>query len=649
MREPTGSSAVEGGSSLDQTHRSGSRSRLTPLQIAAWISKALIALWAILLCWEGVSWAFRSWPMLSQDELNNLGWTVRVPYGQILRLIPDALYNDRPTGFALERFLFDRFGFNYTPQLICFLVFHFANCAMAFVMFRRLGLRSPIAIAALGVFGALSTTAQTATYLGASFDVLCTFFLLGSTLTILCEHKWSWYLSALLYLFALRSKEFGIVIPVFLTALVAIRAANGSAPRRMAFEIGKRLWLHYAILLAFGARYFWLARDIRAKMPAGTPYYMDFSPAAPRQSLAYYAALVFGAEDHHLAFVAASMLVILAYAIVRRRFMILFGFGVFLVTMLPVSLLPNIRQPFYVYGPQVFLLLAVALCLQDILDLAFSGSRIRWWAGVCVALLVLAAASGFRASGYFKDRVHWSWMVRSVTGRSAASIQNELARIGPSAHIYVNNGQETPWLFGYGDCVYPRLLHHSELIHCETRKPEPELLALYERDSNEKYFVDYAPDGGLSVRFRALAPGVPERALKPCDAGMIDDQSSKLKYRGHWRALQQFGLACGGTLSYTSEPGAEASLVFNGTSVTYVYTRAYTRGRVEVLIDGGRREVVDQFSAGIEWRSEATYGGLAPGRHTITIRAVHSKAAASTDYDVDVDGFVVRDLQTVLR
>jgi hypothetical protein len=257
MREPIGSSAVEGDSSLNETRGGESRSRLTPLQIAAWIARALIGLWAVLLCWEGVSWAFRSCPMLSQDELNNLGWTSLVPYSQILRLIPDAIYNDRPTGFALERFLFNRFGFNYTPQLVCFLAFHFANCGMALVLFRRLGLRSTIAMAALGVFGALSTTAQTATYLGASFDVLCTFFLLGSTLAILSERKSFWYLSALLYLLALRSKEFGIVIPVFLTALVAIRPAEGLAPRRALLETARRLWLHYVILLAFGARYLW--------------------------------------------------------------------------------------------------------------------------------------------------------------------------------------------------------------------------------------------------------------------------------------------------------------------------------------------------------------------------------------------------------
>jgi hypothetical protein len=585
--------------------------------------------------------------MLMQDELNNLGWTSQVTYGQILRLIPSAIYNDRPMGWALERFLFDRFGFNYTPQLACFLAIHFAVCAMAFVMFRRLGLRSPMAIAVIGVLGTLSTTAHTATYLAASFDVVCTFFLLGSTLAILSERRSFWFLSALLYLLALRSKEFGIVIPVFLTALIAIRAPNGMAPRRMALEIGRRLWLHYAILLAFGVRYLWLARDLRTRLPAGTPYYMSFKPAAALKSLAYYAALVFGVEDHYIGLVGALMLVILAYAVVRRRGMILFGLSAYLLTLLPVSLLPNIRATFYVYGPQVFLLFAVALFLQDILDLAFSGDSIRWWVSMCAALSVLTAASSFRMSDYFKDRIHWSWMVRSVSGKSAASMRKQLAGIGPSSHIYVSSGQETPWLLAYGDCVYPRLLFHSYSIQCTIQKPEPELLTLYERDYSEKYFVDYAPDGELSVRFSSLASVVPKHPLPPCDAALIDDQSARPRYRGHWRTLRRFGFACGGTLSYTNELGAEVSLVFNGTSVSYLFTRAYTRGMVEVLIDGSHREVIDEFAPEIEWRSKVTYSGLAPGRHTIAIHSLHVKAAASTDYDVDVDGFVVRNLRAV--
>jgi hypothetical protein len=506
MFESIDRSAVESDSSLDLEHRDESRTRFGQNQLAAWVTRTLIGLWAVILCWEGVGWAFHSWPMLIQDELNNLGWTTRVSYSRILHLIPDAMYNDRPMGWALERFLFDRFGLNYTPQLVCFLAIHFAVCAMALVLFRRLGLRSPLAIAALGVLGTLCTTAFTATYLAASFDVLCTFFLLGSTLAILSERRSFWFLSALLYLLALRSKEFGIVIPVFLTALIALRVANTLAPRRMVLEIGRRLWAHYAIMLVFGVRYLWLALDIRTKIPAGTPYSMSFAPGVVLKSVAYYTNLVFGQEEHHLGLVGALMLFILAYAVVRRCGMILFGLGTYVLTLLPVSLLPNIRAPFYVYGPQVFLLFAVALFLQDILDLAFGGESIRWWAGMCTALLVLTVASSFRVSKYYEDRIHWSWMVRSASGMSAASMQKQLANIGPSSHIYVSSGQEIPWLFAYGDCVYPRLLHDSQSIECMIRKSEPELRTLYELDSSEKYFVDYAPNGNLSVRFSSRAP-----------------------------------------------------------------------------------------------------------------------------------------------
>jgi hypothetical protein len=118
----------------------------------------------------------------------------------------------------------------------------------------------------------------------------------------------------------------------------------------------------------------------------------------------------------------------------------------------------------------------------------------------------MTAASSFRMSDYFKDRVRWTWMIRSASGMAAASMQAQLAGFGPSAHIYVNSGQEIPWLFAYGDCVYPRLSRHSPSIECTIRKPEPELRTLYERDSSERYFLDYAPGGKLSVRFSSRVP-----------------------------------------------------------------------------------------------------------------------------------------------
>ncbi len=128
--------------------------------------------------------------------------------------------------------------------------------------------------------------------------------------------------------------------------------------------------------------------------------------------------------------------------------------------------------------------------------------------------------------------------------------------------------------------------------------------------------------------------------MAPCDAAMIDDTAPHVRYSGTWRHIKDFGEACGRTLAYTDVAGAEASIDFTGTSITYVYTKAFTRGIGEVFIDGVSRGLLDQYSAGIEWRTRAIYGGLAPGKHTLTIRVLHRRSKVAQADDVDIDGFV---------
>jgi hypothetical protein len=74
-----------------------------------------------------------------------------------------------------------------------------------------------------------------------------------------------------------------------------------------------------------------------------------------------------------------------------------------------------------------------------------------------------------------------------------------LPHIGRGGHVYLNHGQETPWLFTAGPCAFLRLLNHGP-VTCIWHKPEAELRALYDADPGEKYFVDYFADGSLKVR-----------------------------------------------------------------------------------------------------------------------------------------------------
>ena len=99
------------------------------------------------------------------------------------------------------------------------------------------------AFAALCAFATLSTTAQTATYLGAIFDVLCLFLMLASILAFLSRKPGAAVLSALLFFLALRTKEFAIVLPVLLLAIAYFEKTL------------RRLWIHFAIWAVFLVQY----------------------------------------------------------------------------------------------------------------------------------------------------------------------------------------------------------------------------------------------------------------------------------------------------------------------------------------------------------------------------------------------------------
>ena len=119
--------------------------------VAGRVPKAIllfVAASAVVLCWTGVSWAFRGADLfLFGDEIGNLSGQLHQPYRALLHLFPAQIYNDRPVALALEWFLFDRFGFHYTAQLRWFLLIHIANCILALLLYHRLQLSMPLSLA----------------------------------------------------------------------------------------------------------------------------------------------------------------------------------------------------------------------------------------------------------------------------------------------------------------------------------------------------------------------------------------------------------------------------------------------------------------------------------------------------------------------
>ena len=88
--------------------------------------------------------------------------------------------------------------------------------------------------------------------------------------------------------------------------------------------------------------------------------------------------------------------------------------------------------------------------------------------------------------------------------------------------------------------------------------------------------------------------------------------------------------------------GASLAFEFTGREVTWVYTAAQNRGMAEVILDGDVRGRVDLYSPTVAWQTEFTVGGLPIGKHTLAIRILPEKNAASTGHFVDIDSLVVR-------
>ncbi|HMD49744.1 MAG TPA: hypothetical protein VKG79_11625, partial [Bryobacteraceae bacterium] len=123
-------------------------------------------------------------------------------------------------------------------------------------------------------------------------------------------------------------------------------------------------------------------------------------------------------------------------------------------------------------------------------------------------------------------------------------------------------------------------------------------------------------------------------------AGEYDDLDPHIAFEGLW-SRGRFPEASNGTLTWANVPGAAARLRFQGTEVTYVYTRAFNRGLAEVFIDGQSKGTLDLYSPAIGWKTTAPFRSPA-GTHTFEIRVTGSKSSAATDAFVDLDELIVR-------
>ena len=443
-------------------------------------------MFSVLVVVQVSSWALHGAMFFFGDEFGNLGRVYWQSYVTIFNVLPRIVYNDRPVGLLFIRVLYDVVGFDYLKQMAVLLCLHLVNFTLVYAVSRRLLNSSPIyALIAATLFGANPSTISSVWYLGAIFDVLCTGFLLASLIAYLDDRV---VVSALLFFFALRSKEFAVVFPALLV-LFELRTRRYRWRR-----IAPHCLILGVILLAYATH----LREYIEELQPDNPYVTSFAPVSLFATLNRYLAIVLyrGGPDPDVTgqFYWIVLALLLGFAAAFRRFWVFFGVFGFVALLLPVLIIPRQVSDFYVYGPSAFLAIALVDVLRWIVE-----RRGYTLAGAAAYAAVVAGMPLLFRTQQDHLRVDVFRGSRQIMFRDAQPVLNYQLRFGHGAHYYVSGLQPYVNPFSSGPCYFLQIYYRDPDIRCFIEMPTEQLEALYEADTSERYFFDYR-DANLTLR-----------------------------------------------------------------------------------------------------------------------------------------------------
>jgi hypothetical protein len=121
---------------------------------------------------------------------------------------------------------------------------------------------------------------------------------------------------------------------------------------------------------------------------------------------------------------------------------------------------------------------------------------------------------------------------------------------------------------------------------------------------------------------------------------VIQEDAAGVVYAGTWTRVALEG-ASAGFVKHASASTARARLTFTGRGVAVAMTMGKDRGKVAVFIDGVLSRTVDLYSATTNVRHIAFAAPVRWGTHTVELRVLGTRNAASTGDRVDLDAIVV--------
>src|SRR5258706_3132482 len=148
-------------------------------------------------------------------------------------------------------------------------------------------------------------------------------------------------------------------------------------------------------------------------------------------------------------------------------------------------------------------------------------------------------------------------------------------------------------------------------------------------------FVVQVTDGVLSDQINVYVTVQPERQ----DSELIWNQSYAIRYDS-WIGAQDPN-AFGGKYRMSRSGAFTLKPIQKFTNVTWITYVGPDQGKAKVYVDGALKKTIDLYSATANWQYPIVITGLKNTAHTIIIKAMNARNAASSDKWVVVDGFKV--------
>jgi hypothetical protein len=344
------------------------------------------------------------------------------------------------------------------------------------------------------------------------------------------------------------------------------------------------------------------------------------------RSAAHYQAMLFNSADlFGVAGLLASWAVLALVAAWLRSRAMAFGLAFWALALIPIALLPP-RTGFVLYLPAVGMALYIGVLLASLRAVITRAAGLPRWASQAALFIFVMSGVALANSARISPLAAPIQRMQRDARDLVARIQLRHPRLAPRARVLFLDDPfgSDPWFLSYT----LQLLYRDPDIRVDIARNRPHARG---------YDYVFAYTAGRLAEYGPRPASCPPLVAPP---GTLDDSNAAFCWSGDWTS-EQFAEAIEGTITHTNHNDATVEVAFEGSSLTYIYTRAYNRGMASITIDGAPRGVIDLYSPVVGWHSSTVFRGLGPGRHRAILRVLGRHSPSATDSIVDADAFVI--------